>query len=99
MQAPKSETNAEKSRQKILLREALLRARNALPPAAREAATAAIASGVIRWWETHRPASLGVYWPMRGEPDLRPLYRVLYARGVQLALPLIDSERQSLRFL
>jgi 5,10-methenyltetrahydrofolate synthetase len=99
MQAPQSETNAEKSTQKILLREALLRARNALPPAAREAATAAIASGVIRWWETHRPASLGVYWPMRGEPDLRPLYQVLYVRGVQLALPLIDSERQSLRFL
>src|ERR1700693_3266936 len=99
MQAPQSETNAEKSTQKILLREALLRARNALPPAAREAATAAIASGVIGWWETHRPASLGVYWPMRGEPDLRPLYQVLQAHGVQLALPVVDGDNHPLRFL
>jgi 5-formyltetrahydrofolate cyclo-ligase len=30
-----------------------------------------------------------VYWPIRGEPDLRPLYAALQARGVQLALPVV----------
>jgi 5-formyltetrahydrofolate cyclo-ligase len=99
MQAHQSETDEEKKKDKTRLREALLRTRRALPPAECKAATAAIANGVMRWWETHRPSSLGVYWPMRGEPDLRPLYPVLQARGVQLALPVIDGDGRPLRFL
>jgi 5-formyltetrahydrofolate cyclo-ligase len=99
MQAPQSETDVEKSLRKARLREALLGARRGLAADARAAATAAIASGVIRWWEAQRPPSLGVYWPIRGEPDLRPLYECLHARGVRLALPVVDDERQPLRFL
>jgi 5,10-methenyltetrahydrofolate synthetase len=76
---------------KIVLREALLRARRELAPAARATATGAIENAVVDWWEAWRPASLGVYWPIRGEPDLRPLYAALQARGVRLALPVIDD--------
>lgn len=99
MQAHQSETDVEKTMRKARLREALLRTRRELAPADRAAATAAIADGVIRWWDAHRPTSVGVYWPIRGEPDLRPLYPALHARGVQLALPVVDSNRQPLRFL
>lgn len=100
MQAHQSETDGEKTQQKTRLREALLRARRELAPADRAAATAAIQKAVIAWLETRRPASLGVYWPIRGEPDLRPLYSALHKRGVQLALPLIDDDMaQPLRFL
>ena len=99
MQAHQSETDVEKTMRKARLREALLRTRRELAPADRAAATAAIADGVIRWWDAHRPSSIGVYWPIRGEPDLRPVYPALHARGVQLALPVVDSDRQPLRFL
>ncbi|HEY4318063.1 MAG TPA: 5-formyltetrahydrofolate cyclo-ligase [Herbaspirillum sp.] len=91
----------EKTRRKTHLRAALLRARRELAPAERAAAVGAIEKAVIRWWETLRPDSLGVYWPIRGEPDLRPLYALLQARGVRLALPVVedaDTERP-LRFL
>jgi 5,10-methenyltetrahydrofolate synthetase len=99
MQAHQSETDDEKKKDKMRLREVLLSARRALAPAERMAATAAIENGVMRWWETHRPSSLGVYWPIRSEPDLRPLYAMLLARGVELALPTVDDDRQPLRFL
>src|SRR4051812_40259534 len=101
MQAHQSETGGGKKQQKKRLREALLRARRELAPDYRAAATGAIERAVIAWWETRRPDSLGVYWPIRGEPDLRPLYEALHARGVQLALPLVDAAdmTQPLRFL
>ena len=101
MQAHQSETDEEKARKKTRLREALLRARRELAPADRAAAAAAIEKAVIVWWETQRPPSLGVYWPIRGEPDFRSLYAALHARGVQLALPLVDDAdiARPLRFL
>lgn len=101
MQAHQSETDGEKTRRKTRLREDLLRARRELAPADRSAAAGAIEKAVIAWWEARRPASLGVYWPIRSEPDLRPLYSALHARGVQLALPLVDDSDtgQPLRFL
>jgi 5-formyltetrahydrofolate cyclo-ligase len=103
MQAHQSETDEENKKQKAHLREALLRTRRALGAADRAAAADAIAGGVMRWWEARQPASLGVYWPIRGEPDLQPLYALLQARGVQLALPVVDDGDQGnhgpLRFL
>jgi 5-formyltetrahydrofolate cyclo-ligase len=99
MQAHQSETDEEKKKDKTRLREALLQARRDLAPVQRAAATAAIENGVMRWWETHRPSSLGVYWPIRGEPDLRPLYALLQARGATLALPIVEEDGQPLRFL
>jgi len=99
MQAHHSETDNENSMRKTHLREALLRLRSSLPGAQREAAAAAIGSGVIRWWELKRPATVGVFWPIRSEPDLRDAYRTLAERGVRLALPMVREERQPLRFL
>ena len=99
MQAHQSETDAQNTNRKALLRETLLQTRRVLTPAAAATAAKAIAEGVMGWWEMQRPASLGVYWPIRGEPDLRPLYAALHARGVQLALPMVDSAGLPLRFL
>lgn len=41
---------------------------------------------------------LGVYWPIRGEPDLRPFYATLAATGVRLALPVMTGRNQPLQF-
>ena len=41
---------------------------------------------------------LGVYWPIRGEPDLQDMYAGLTAAGVKLALPLITDHQSPLQF-
>ncbi len=38
------------------------------------------------------------YWPIKGELDLRPLLRRLHARGVSLALPLVETKAAPLIF-
>ncbi len=59
---------------------------------------AQIARHVRDWWLSHRVASIGVYWPMRGEPDLRELYGFFTAQGVRLALPLTAEKNSPLTF-
>lgn len=87
-----SETN------KLLLRTTLLAARRAIAPADRQRWDAAICGHVLEWWETHSVPVLGVYWPMRGEPDLRPAYEALAARGVRLGLPMAARKDAPLCF-
>jgi 5-formyltetrahydrofolate cyclo-ligase len=42
--------------------------------------------------------SVGFYWPMKGEPDLRPFVRELVAAGVEAALPVVVVKDQPLEF-
>lgn len=48
------------------------------------------------------PAAAGTcvafYWPLRGEPDLRPFVRELLALGVDAALPVVAREKAPLEF-
>jgi len=53
---------------------------------------------VLAWHATHPVASLGVYWPIRGEPDLQAAYEELAKRGVQLALPVVVAADTPLQF-
>jgi 5-formyltetrahydrofolate cyclo-ligase len=43
-------------------------------------------------------ALLGVYWPLRGEPDLAPAYATLADSGVRLALPVVVERDCALEF-
>jgi 5-formyltetrahydrofolate cyclo-ligase len=72
---------------KTELRQKLLAARNALPAGQRASLDNAIAAKILHWWQQSPVQIMGVYWPMRGEPDLHALYAELAVRGVQLALP------------
>ena len=83
---------------KAALRATLLAARAALPVEMRDAANAAIAKHVLAWWHAQPLASLGVYWPMRNEPDLQAVYATLAGLGVQLALPVVQGPALPLRF-
>ncbi|HYD96475.1 MAG TPA: 5-formyltetrahydrofolate cyclo-ligase [Noviherbaspirillum sp.] len=85
--------------QKAALRRELLADRQAIPPEVRAAMDAAIGERVAAWWETQRPAMLGVYWPIRGEPDLRAAYEALCARGARLALPVVVGKDAPLSFI
>lgn len=83
---------------KMALRHALKSDRSAMSAALRMAWDAAICTHVLAWWHAHPVASLGIYWPMPGEPDLRPAYVALAARGVQFALPIVVDNHAPLQF-
>ena len=46
-----------------------------------------------------RGKTLGLYWPVRGEPPLGALPSQWQAQGAQLALPVVDGPGQALRFV
>lgn len=81
------------------LRRKLLALRSAIPAGEKNAFDRLIGDAVLDWWQTERTATLGVYWPMRGEPDLHAAYAALRAQGVQLALPVVVDDNLPLKFV
>ncbi|MCE3607858.1 5-formyltetrahydrofolate cyclo-ligase [Massilia sp. P8910] len=88
---------------KAALRAMLKAARRALDPAQKAQRDAAIGARVLAWWRDRAAgggaAPLGVYWPLRGEPDLHPVYADLARAGVRLALPLVVAPDTALAFV
>jgi 5,10-methenyltetrahydrofolate synthetase len=88
----------EMTSDKTALRRTLIANRQAIAPEVRSQWDAAIGAAVIDCWDVQQVQILGVYWPVRGEPDLRAVYVELFARGVQLALPVVVGRDQPLQF-
>lgn len=84
---------------KATLRRKLLADRQAIAAEVRNAWDAALCAGLIVWSQAHPVTTLGVYWPIRGEPDLRPAYDTLTMRGVRLALPVVVENDAPLVFI
>ena len=84
---------------KTALRRSLLAVRRGIAAARRARHDSAIGSHVTDWWHAHPVAVLGVYWPIRHEPDLQAAYAVLAAAGVQLALPVVMAPDAPLQFV
>jgi len=85
--------------QKAALRRTLLANRQAIPAEVRATMDAAIGKRVMAWWEEQQPAVLGVFWPIRAEPDLRATYDFLSSRGARLALPVVVGPDAPLLFI
>ncbi len=81
------------------LRRTLLALRNTMDPVRKTAFDRLIAARILAWWETARPKIIGVYSPMRGEPDLQEIYAALHEKDVQLALPMVVSDDAPLKFV
>lgn len=81
------------------LRKTLLALRCNTDALQRQQWDAAIGRHLLAWCRQHRPASLGVFWPIQAEPDLRSSYPLLQQMGIQLALPLVLGKAQPLLFL
>src|SRR5476649_2178516 len=84
--------------QKADLRKQLLTARRALDATTRAAWDHAIGEQVIAWWKAAQPAALGVYWPLRDEPDLHAAYAELARLGARLLLPVVVEKHAALEF-
>lgn len=57
-----------------------------------------IGARLAAWLTAYPVKTLGVYWPIRGEPDLRSVYAELILRGMQLALPVAVGNGVPLEF-
>ena len=80
------------------LRPQLLTLRRNLTPEMRMQFDQLLCEHVLAWHSAHQVSSLGVYWPIRGEPDLHLAYAELTKRGVQLALPIVVANDAPLQF-
>jgi 5-formyltetrahydrofolate cyclo-ligase len=88
----------ENSSSKATLRRMLLADRQAIRAEVRQQFDAAIAQRVFAWWNANPAQVLGVYWPIRSEPDLRTAYTELASSGAQLALPIVAVKDAPLQF-
>jgi 5-formyltetrahydrofolate cyclo-ligase len=80
------------------LRKQLLAMRKAMPAEEKAWRDKAIGERLLAWLEENPAASMGVYWPTQGEPDLTEVYRILDERGVELALPVVIARNAPLEF-
>ena len=83
---------------KAELRKSLLDARMRLSMEERVEKDLAIGQRLLALLNAHPVRSLGIYWPIMAEPDLRPAYDALAARGVELALPVVKEKNAPLLF-
>lgn len=79
-------------------RERLLGMRMALPADARQAETQAICAALDRLLPAHDSLLISVYWPIKGEPDLRAWMRERAQGGTRIALPVAVGLGQPLTF-
>lgn len=90
---------AAHQQQKSSLRQHLIAQRQAIPAAVREEWNAAIGKHLHHLLERQPARFIGVFWPMRSEPDLRQLFDEWSAAGLQLALPVVIDPDCPLKFL
>jgi 5-formyltetrahydrofolate cyclo-ligase len=83
-------------------RERQIDARMALSVAQRQEASARIIGRVDAWCRTAALLAPGVivsgYWPLRGEPDMRPWLASLVDAGLTCALPVVVEKGAPLQF-
>jgi 5,10-methenyltetrahydrofolate synthetase len=83
---------------KAELRRMMLAARRALPLETRAQWDREIGAKVVQWWRESGVGTLGVYWPLKDEPDLRACYAELAELGVKLQLPVVLEKYAPLAF-
>lgn len=83
---------------KAALRRSLIALRRSIAGDLRAQHDSAIGSRITAWWRSHPVPVLGVYWPIRHEPDLHAAYAELAAAGTQLALPVVVAADAPLQF-
>jgi 5-formyltetrahydrofolate cyclo-ligase len=79
-------------------RERLIAARLEIPAAVRAEYSDRIAAGIDAVIGDVSGKMVSLYWPFRGEPDLRPWLASVNARGGRTALPLVVAKGQPLVF-
>ncbi len=80
------------------MRTEFIEARQAVPVAARHAADARLAERLDALLGDVKGRTVSLYWPFRGEPDLRKWAAACHDRGAALALPVVVAKATPLTF-
>jgi 5,10-methenyltetrahydrofolate synthetase len=91
-------TDGQPASGKAELRQRMLAARRAVPAEMRAQWDREIGAKVVHWWRESGVGSLGVYWPLRDEPNLHACYAELAGLGVKLLLPVVQEKHAPLAF-
>ncbi|MEY3579072.1 MAG: hypothetical protein RI984_176 [Pseudomonadota bacterium] len=83
---------------KSALRQSLIAARKALSAEDKIQSDRHIMAALEVFLSTQTIQVLGVYLPLSGEPDLRPLYEALCKRDMRLALPVVLEKNQAMLY-
>lgn len=79
-------------------RERLIGERIAMPVSKRESVGELIARDLDALVPDTRETVVSIYWPFRGEPDLRNWMSSICGRGLRAALPIVVAKGQALKF-
>ena len=79
-------------------RERLITARLAVPVAERKRVAEEIAGELDGLIEPRPGIIVSLYWPFRGELDLRGWMRIAHERGARIALPIVEAKGHPLIF-
>ncbi|MGD9726410.1 MAG: 5-formyltetrahydrofolate cyclo-ligase [Hyphomicrobiaceae bacterium] len=79
-------------------RERLIAARLALSAEERTAHAERLAADLDAVIDRIAPRSVSLYWPFRGEPDLRAWMQRVQGKGLRIALPVVIAKGQPLVF-
>lgn len=99
---PRMDTRQEIMDWRRAERERQIAARMALPVAQRQDCSQRISRRLDSHWREEQALAPGTvvsaYWPLRGEPDLRPWLGQLHDEGLICVLPVVVEKAQPLRF-
>lgn len=93
-----SQISRDLSRWRKATRERLIAERLALPAETRQQISERIAHRLDAALHPLAEHTIGLYWPFRGEPDLRPWIKTLVSHGARAALPAVITKGQPLEF-
>jgi 5-formyltetrahydrofolate cyclo-ligase len=79
-------------------RKILLERRMALPALDRASHHTIVSTILGQVLQNNEGKLVGFYWPFKGEYDLRPLVRMLQAKGVRFALPVVIVKAEPMIF-
>jgi 5-formyltetrahydrofolate cyclo-ligase len=91
-----------------LLRMRLRSLRETIPVAERQHGSATLCTHLLSWFEGRllartqlghtEPEIVAGFWPLDGEPDLRPIFTQLHALGFIVTLPIVVKKQAPLEF-
>lgn len=96
--APQSQDWTEIRHWRVAMRRALIARRMSMDPVLRRAAGERAKEQLRKHVELHRFATLGVYWPVRGEIDVRDLAAEHIGNGGRVALPVVVTQSAPVEF-
>ena len=96
--APLGQNDADVARWRTAKREELMAARLAVPASERKRVAEEVAYVLDDLIDFDVRPSVSLYWPFRGELNLRDWMRTAFERGARIALPVVVAKSQPLEF-